>query len=249
MICRRSLHPWPRIITWLWPKTWRTWRKKDSGRWSGWDPAAVSCRWGEPAGQWQHAQTMVVPRAPPQLSEHDDYCSCNLPNPDKLLCGHCESKPSPEGNSGNLISSSARLTHEKPSQLYNQSHSALRIHCDASFMLVLSALMPDALVGGWRKRTGRAKVRGGVKWLNFRRHWSKDGWKMDGCFGMREQINITYWFYSNTVRSPTLWACYPGPDAAQIQRTRRIKYYDLNHTQLTHIIGNSSCLQSKKIWI
>ena len=95
------------------------------------------------------------------------------------------------------------------------------------FALVLSGLMSDTVVGGWRKRTGRATVRGGVEWFNPRRDWSEDGWKMDGHLGIREQINITCWFYSNTIRSPTLWACYPEPDAAQ--RTR-IKYYDLNDT-------------------
>lgn len=110
VICRRSWHPWPRIVTWSWPKTWRTWKKKDSGCWCGWGPDAVLSRWGEPAGQWQHAQTMAVPRAPPQLSEHSDDCSRDLPNPDTWFCDQREHKPSWEGYSGILISSSATLT-------------------------------------------------------------------------------------------------------------------------------------------
>lgn len=154
-------------------------------------PTAVSSWAGEPAGQGQHAQT-TVSKVPTQLAEHSDDCSLNLPSPDKLLCSQPECKPSPESNSGNLISSSARLTLGKPSQLYTHSHSALRIHCDASFTLVLSGLMPDTLARGWRKRRGRAKVRGGVKGLNFRRHWREVGWKMGSCLGMREEINIKY---------------------------------------------------------
>lgn len=157
---------------------------------------AVSSWAGEPAGQGQHAQTMVVSKVPTQLSEHSDDCSLNLPSPDKLLCSQPECKPLPESNSGNLISSSARLTHGKPSQLYTQSHSALRIHCDASFTLVLSGLMPDTLARGWRKRRGRAKVRGGVKGLNFQetleRSWLENGQLFGDEGGNQYQVLILF---------------------------------------------------------
>lgn len=83
-ICRRGQSPWPHIIAWTRPKTWRTCRKKYSETQSRGSPAAVSSQWGEPAGQWQHTQASVVPRALLQLSERHN---CSLASP----CQSCTS--------------------------------------------------------------------------------------------------------------------------------------------------------------